>query len=318
MIARYARLRSHPAVFRALTGLSVAEFDGLVADLRPAYRVAEERRLARPTTGRPQRLRAIGGGSQWTLDPCDQLLLAVVWLRQYPTQPVLGYLFGLSDRAVRRVLERVLPLLEQAGRDTMRLPRRTPHRSRRALDALLAEVPDLAVLVDTFEQPVQRPQDRAEADRYYSGKKKRHTLKTQVAVTRATGQIVDVPPSVPGPTHDLTLLKTSGLLTRLPPEVAVGGDLGYVGLAEAHPTGQGYTPRRKPRGRPRPPEDAAYNTAFARVRIGVEHSIGRLRRYECLAQRDRHHRRNHTARVVAVAGLVNRALQARFPCGFSG
>ena len=44
-----------------------------------------------------------------------------------------------------------------------------------------AETPALAVLVDTFEQPVQRPKDRAEADTYYSGKKKRHTLKSQVA-----------------------------------------------------------------------------------------------------------------------------------------
>ena len=39
-------------------------------------------------------------------------------------------------------------------------------------------------------------------------------------------------------------------------------------------------PRRKPRGQPHPPEDVAYNTAFARRRIVVEHSIGRLRRYQ--------------------------------------
>ena len=39
----------------------------------------------------------------------------------------------------------------------------------------------------------------------------------------------------------------------------------------------------------------------------MEHSINRLRRYQALSQVDRHHRRNHTARVRAVAGLVNRA-----------
>ena len=48
------------------------------------------------------------------------------------------------------------------------------------------------------------------------------------------------------------------------------------------------TPRRKPRGQPRPPEDVAYNTAFAQRRIVVEHSIGRLRRYQALSQTDRH------------------------------
>jgi hypothetical protein len=45
--------------------------------------------------------------------------------------------------------------------------------------------------------------------------KKRHTLKSQVAVDDLTGQIVDVTDSVPGPTADLTGLKQSDLLARL-------------------------------------------------------------------------------------------------------
>jgi hypothetical protein len=68
---------------------------------------------------------------------------------------------------------------------------------------------------------------------------------------RARG-CVDVPASVPGPTADLTLLKQSGLLGRLPPDCAAGGDLGYPGLDALHP--HGHIPRRKPR----PPEDVAY------------------------------------------------------------
>jgi hypothetical protein len=299
-------------VFQTLTGLRVAEFDALVGEVLPAYARAEVARLSRPG-----RQRAIGAGRPFTLEPRDQLLLTVIWLRQYPTQAVLGYLFGISARAVLRIRERVLPLLEQAGRASMRLPRRTPRRSRRTLDALLRDVPALAVVVDTFEQPVQRPRTRAAADPFYSGKQKRHTLKAQVAVDDTSGRVVDVPESVPGPTHDLTLLKQSGLLERLGPDVGALGDLAYLGVAAAHPFGLGATPFRKPRGQPRPPVEAAYNTAFARHRIIVEHIIGRLRRYQCLSQADRHHRRLHTARVRAVAGLVNRALQARFPDGFA-
>ena len=55
----------------------------------------------------------------------------------------------------------------------------------------------------------------------------------------------------------------------------------------------------------RPAEDRRYHRAFARRRIKVEHGIGRLRRYQALSQVDRHRRRQHTARVRAVAGLVN-------------
>ena len=65
------------------------------------------------------------------------------------------------------------------------------------------------------------------------------------------------------------------------------------------------------------PEDIAFNTAFSRRRIYVEHAIGRARCFEAITQMDRHHRRSHTARVVAVCGLVNRrlahTLALRFP-----
>ena len=65
----------------------------------------------------------------------------------------------------------------------------------------------------------------------------------------------------------------------------------------------------KPRGQERPPADIAYNRAFARRRIPVEHTIGQLRSYQALTQTDRHHRHHHTPRVQAVAGLVNRRLR---------
>lgn len=303
MILRYAHLSRYPAVFLRLTGLRVAEFDALVADLRPAYAAGERARLQRPA-----RRRAIGAGHPFALRPRDQALLTVVWLRVYPTHEVLGYLFGVSDTTAARTVARWLPLLAAAGRATMRLPDPGKKR-RRHLDALLADTPDLAVVIDTFEQRVQRCQDRGEADTYYSGKQKRHTLKSQVAVDEVTGAVVDVAASVRGPTADITLLRESGLLARLPPGVGGLGDLAYVGLAALHPQGLGATPRRKPRGRPRPPEDRAYNRAFARRRVIVEHTIGQLRAYQALSQPDRQHRRHHPARVRAVAGLVNRRLR---------
>jgi hypothetical protein len=312
MIVSEGRLREGPAAFRAMTGLAIEEFDALARDVVPAVAAAAAAEQDR-RRGRARR-RAAGGGHPFALSFRAQVLLTVVWLRVYPTSPVLGFLFGVSHPTVLRTLARVLPVLEQAGRDTMRLPGQGERgrRSRRGLPELLAAIPDLAVIVDTFEQRVQRPRDRATADRYYSGKKKQHTLKAQVATDRHTGKVVDVPDSVCGPTNDLALLKASGLLDRLAPDVGALGDLAYVGIAPLHPTGLGFTPRRKPRERPRPPEDIVYNTAFAAERISVEHTIGRLRRYQALTQLDRHHRQGHSARVRAVAGLVNRQLDHRF------
>jgi hypothetical protein len=305
MMLRYNQLSQHAKVFQSMTGLSVSLFDELQQAIEPQFIEAERNRL-----NRPDRQRAVGGGREQEVEVIDQVLMTVVWLRCYPKQHVLAYLFGVSESSVSRVLNRVLPLLEVSGRDTMRLP--DPGRKRRReLDELLKATPDLAVVIDSFEQRVQRAQDRQAADAHYSGKKKQHTLKSQVAVDEDSGLFVDVSASVPGPTADLKLLETSKLLERLPEGVGGLGDLAYLGMDKLHPTGKAATPRRKPRGKPRPPEDVAFNQAFARRRIIVEHSIGLARHFESITQMDRHHRKNHAARVAAVCGLVNRRLAYR-------
>jgi hypothetical protein len=297
--------------------LTLAEFDLLLGRLEPDYQAQEWHRHSRP-----DRQRAIGAGRAFTLDPRDQLLVTLVWLRRYPTHEVLAWLFGVSDSTTVRIVGRILPLLERLGHDTMRFPDPGKHH-RRTFAELLADLPELSVVIDSFEQKVQRPQARSAADPWYSGKKKTHTIKSQVGVDVHSGRFCDISASVPGPTADITLLKQSGLLERLPEGVGAEADLAYVGIKDAHPQGLGFTPRRKPRGKdkkrargqdkPRPPEDSRYNTAFARRRIIVEHSIGRLRIYECLTACDRQHRVDHRARVVAVAGLVNLQMDCRQP-----
>ena len=303
MILRREHLGKHPAVFRSMTGLTVDAFDQLPPALRAAFAADRRRRL-----DRPGRQRAIGGGDDFDLDIDDQFLLAVVWLRHYPTQECLGYLFGCSDSTALRAVRRCRPLLEQSGKDTMRLP--DPGRGRRRdLPALLKETPALAVIVDTFEQRTRRPRRRQRA--YYSGKKKAHTLKTQVAVDE-DGRVVDVADSRPGRWADLKVFRRSGLVGKLiRAKVGALGDLGYVGIAGVSRRLAVATPRRKPRGEERPAEDRRYNRAFARRRITVEHAIGRLRRYQALTAVNRHGRQGHAARVRAVAGLVNRMLDRR-------
>src|SRR5437764_5914817 len=301
MIARLDNLRKHPAVFQHLTGLTVAVFDELVAQAVPAVQAAHRRKL-----DRPDRQRAIGGGDDFDLATADQVLLAVIWLRQYPTNEALGFLFGVSDSTASRARARCLPALERAGQATMRMPDPGAARRKR-LPALLQDTPGLAVVIDSFEQRTQRPKRRQRA--YYSGKKKAHTLKSQVAGDEESGRFVDVSDSVPGRWADIKLLKKSRLLRRLPEGVGGIGDLGYTGLRELHP--RGACPRRKPRGRPRPKRDVRYNRAFSRRRIVVEHGLSRLRRFRAVTDVNRHGRKGHAARVRASAGLVNRMLDHR-------
>jgi len=243
MIFRREQLGQHPSVFRSMTGLTVDAFDRLLPQLLAAFDADRRRRL-----DRPDRRRAVGGGDDFDLPVADQFLLTVVWLRHYPTQECLGYLFGASDSTALRAVRRCLPVLEAQGKDTMRLP--DPGRGkRRDLPALLKGTPELAVIVDTFEQRTQRPQRRQRA--YYSGKKKAHTLKSQVAVDE-DGRVVDVAESRPGRWADLKVFRRSGLLGKLVRgKVGALGDLGYVGIDGLSPRLCGAAPRRKPRRKER-------------------------------------------------------------------
>lgn len=306
MLLRYSVLSRKPAIFKAMSGLTVALFDELVWDLAPTYAQATYERRSRP-----DRQRAVGGGHPCCVPPRDEFLLTVIWLRHYFTQEALGYFFGISDSTARRVIARVLPLLEAAGRDTMR--QSPPSRRQRwgVAEMLrgfpeLADLDDEARVVDTFEQRVQRPVDHKEADRHYSGKKKAHTLKVQVVVELGTGAVREVAPSVPGPCADPTVLKESEALERLPPGTRMLGDKAYHGGDKGRDPAlppRTASPRRKPRGKEPPPEDIVFNRAFARVRIVVEHTIRDLRIYQALSHVDRHRRQAHAARVCAVVGL---------------
>ena len=147
MVLRYHDLSQNRCLFQALTGLVITEFDELVNTIWPCYTAAEKKRL-----NRDHRQRAVGGGPDFELKVRDQILLTVVWLRQYPTLEALGGLFGVSDTTAGRYIRRVLPLLETAGRDTMRRP--DPGRKRRRhLSDLLQEMSELAVIIDAFGKP---------------------------------------------------------------------------------------------------------------------------------------------------------------------
>jgi hypothetical protein len=303
----YLHLKRYPRVLQKLTGLRANEIGPWLEPVLTRLAEAERRRLARPN-----RRRAIGAGDKPNLRPEDQVLLTLVWLRLYPTHEVLGFLFGVSQPTVGRYLAHVLPVLEQIGIDSLKLPD-PGKKHRRSLPEVLADVPELHVVIDSFEQVVQRPRHAADRTRWYSGKRRSATMKVQVTVQGESGYIADISASVPGRTADITLLKQSGVLERLPEGMGGLGDSGYQGIDKLHPLGR--SPFKRNKHHPElTDEQKAYNHAFSSFRIIVENTLCRMRHYQSLSQRDRQHRdqANHHARTLAVAGLINYQLSQRF------
>jgi hypothetical protein len=83
--------------------------------------------------------------------------------------------------------------------------------------------------VDVSESPIERPQKKQR--RHYSGKKKRHTLKTQIIVDKNSKKIICVCFSA-GKNHDYKLFKESNVY--LPNTIKIQADSGYQGLQYRH------------------------------------------------------------------------------------
>ena len=66
----------------------------------------------------------------------------------------------------------------------------------------------------------------------YSGKKKRHTFKSQIVVDQLTKQIICTAYGK-GREHDFSLFKSS--CVQLQPEIMCLADKGYQGIAKIHP-----------------------------------------------------------------------------------
>ncbi|MBW4457575.1 MAG: transposase family protein, partial [Nostoc indistinguendum CM1-VF10] len=65
------------------------------------------------------------------------------------------------------------------------------------------------LLVDSLEQPIHRPSDQKEQQEYFSGKKRQHTLKSQVIGLPSAKDIVEVEVGARGPTADIKIFRKS-------------------------------------------------------------------------------------------------------------
>jgi hypothetical protein len=309
----YESLCRRPSAFRSLTGHSPEQFDALFVELAPAH---EQRRQAATTTRRKgePRQRAVGAGGQYRHDLRTRLLMLLFWARVYPSLEVLGFFFSLDKTNVHDSINDLLATLATLAHFPFERPpaeRKKLHSPAAVMDAF----PDVRLVIDGKEQRIQRPKSSQEDDRqkpYYSGKKKCHTLKNQVAV-EPDGRIGAVSASVPGgANHDVTVARKTKVIDTLDPEdEAAILDKAYVGLPKDHPHHRLYLPYKATRGHPLTEEQKAYNRHLARYRIVVEHTNAQLNQFQVLTQVYRHTREGHSRVFRAVAYLVDRRIRER-------
>ena len=313
----FAKLRCKPRHFHNFTGLTPEEFETLLQAVQPLYEQAEQRRLTKR-----ERQRAVGAGNSFHLPLADRLLATLLYYRLYVSGALLSYLFNLDEsnlsrernHRMRPVLLQVLPVPMQDhllsavaahGQSVQDQPAQAKPKKRiGTLQELFEAHPEFAeVWLDATEQEVPKPQAKQQRKRRYSGKAKCHTLKTQVLATK--NLVLHLFGGLPGSLHDYTLLRASGVLHALPPHTIVRLDRGYEGVEEEYPQPPVHKPVRARRQAKVTALGRAYNAVLSRLRMPVEHLLGRLKKFQVLAGVYRGRAGDHEKTWSLVAGLHN-------------
>ena len=271
MATKIKQLFKNPQVFLRLTGVSIQDFQRICTQAQPIWEtnVEGKKRIA----GRPYGL----GGLE------THILCILIYYRTYITQEFLGFLFDVDDSCVCRSIKRISRVLAPA----------ISIKKDRSLSA--EEAMDL--IIDCTEQHIERP--KSGQKKYYSGKKKKHTLKTELQIT-GTGKIVHISNPHPGRDHDMTV-RAQG--PPLPPHAQAYVDGGYQGLQKDH--GNTEYPYKKSKHHPLTKEEKQYNRALASFRVRVEHKIRELKIFRFLKEQNRNRRKEYGIAVQIIAGIVN-------------
>lgn len=294
----YERLKRKPRHFQSFTGMPVHEFEKMFTGLEDAYDKFEQKRL-----GSRRRQRALGAGRDFKHDLATRVMMCLIHLRLNLTVAVMGYLFDLDQANISRNLSQMRSFLNRHLPEPSRS--KTGRKKINSLEELYRFYPGLKAIVDGTEQPIQRPQDPEKQKTYYSGKKKRHTIKKQI-VANQEGLILDISPAVEGKRHDFKLFKDHETLSQvIPQEVEVLADSGYQGAEKLAADRKISLPAKATKLHPLTEAEKAANRALSKVRVRVEHVIGRLKCFRILSDRFRHRLGSYDEIFSVVAGLVN-------------
>lgn len=227
--------------------------------------------------------------------------MVLVYYRLYITYTLAGFLFNLDQSNICRDIQKIESLIRKCIPIPQKLYRITKKRLQTP-EEVEKYFPGFMAVTDCTEQQIPRPIDKRIRKMYYSGKKKRHTTKTQITVNNH-GYIIHKTDHKKGHRHDYNIYKKNHPIT--PKDVLNVFDLGYLGIEKDFPEQRSSLPYKKKKDRELSQEEKEYNKSHSRKRIVIEHTICRLKKYRIISDVFRNRLRKYNKVSDIVAGLVN-------------
>lgn len=113
-----------------------------------------------------------GGGRRVKLSIEEQILLTLIYLRHLTRFQLLGIQFGVSETTANDTFNYWFGLLIDLLPSSLH---RTGKKNAPCYEIVKELLTEFELIVDSCEQPIERPEKYEEQKKYYSGKKKNHT-----------------------------------------------------------------------------------------------------------------------------------------------
>lgn len=251
-------------VVKSLTGLSSNQIKKLTPIFSASWINADIKNGKHANPDRPGR--EMGSSMK------DILTYVLAYLKTNLTFDALSAMFSVKRSTFYDLVRRGLNAIEMALDSVGAIPLRDID-STTVLLAELRGKKDL--LLDVTERPIRRPSKGQK--KYYSGKKKRHTVKNQI-LSDENKKIIVLSSTEPGSKHDFQIFKEQELKNCLPTNVTTHVDLGYQGIESQCPDNTISIPDKKPKNMELTSTQNESNKAKSSFRVKVEHAIGGIKR----------------------------------------
>ena len=294
----YDRLSKKPLLFKSFTGLTVKEFDDIYG--KEIVKRHDRHEIKRLSYRKDRRERSIGAGRPFKLDIKNRFLMLLVYYRLYITYTLAGFLFDLDQSNICRDIQKIEPLIRKCVPIPQKMYKIT--KRLRTPEEVEKYFPGFIAFTDCTEQQIPRPKNKERGKMYYSGKKKRHTIKNQLVVNNP-GLIIHKLNHKKGKRHDYDIYKKNH--PTIPEQVVNVFDLGYLGVERDFPGQTSSLPNKKKRRQDLSQEEKEYNRNHSKKRVVIEHTICRLKKYRIMADNFRNRLRKHDRVSDIVSGLVN-------------
>jgi flagellar biosynthesis chaperone FliJ len=268
---KYEQWLTNPIRFLSMTGYSIEKFKELLPHFKEEHDLYLSKYDLKGKFRNGTRKYLIYENSPLSTHS-ERLVFILSYIKLNPIQEAHADMFSMQQKQCNEFIHGLKVILDKTLQTLSVMPATTAEQLQAKL-ALIDKKEDKQLLHDGTEREIPRPQNEDDQKEFYSGKKKKHTVKNAVIINMVC-TILFLSLTVNAKIHDKKLADTHYTIKE---GFELWQDTGYQGFK---PNGVLIRqPIKKPKGKELTEQQKQYNRYISQVRVRVEHAIGSMKRY---------------------------------------